>query len=69
MGEVLCSGGSVREKGNKDYDSRKMIQIFFRVSLFAIVYFGRQHYTEEKNAINKKDENCRKQLFELHKWR
>lgn len=48
MGEVLCSGGSVREKENKDYDSRKMIQIFFRVSLFAIVYFGRQHYTEAK---------------------
>lgn len=45
---VLCSGGSVREKGNKNYDSRKMIQIFFRVSLFAIVYFGRQHYTEAK---------------------
>lgn len=50
MGEVLCSGGSVREKGNKDYDSRKMIQIFFRVSLFAIVYFGRQHYTEAKKT-------------------
>lgn len=41
-------GGSVREKGNKNHDSRKMIQIFFRVSLFAIVYFGRQHYTETK---------------------
>ena len=41
-------GFALNEKGNKNYDSRKMIQIFFRVSLFAIVYFGRQHYTETK---------------------
>ena len=48
IGRNAVFGGSVREKGNKNYDSRKMIQIFFRVSLFAIVYFGRQHYTETK---------------------
>ena len=26
-------------------------------------------YVEDTKRINKKDENCRKQLFELHKWR
>lgn len=48
VGRSAVFGGSVREKGNKNYDSRKMIQIFSRVSLFAIVYLGRQHYTETK---------------------